>query len=312
MKSHKKQHYVPACYLKGWRDPKSPQNHEPYVWVFDKDGTNPKRRAPSNLFNETDLYTIQKIDGTRDLRIENGLSELEYQFTRIRNSKFNFKRELTGIERVYLCAFVAAAQFRTPSSRDHHTRQWASIADKGDRLLASLKTASPEQIKQYSRVGSSADKTKSMTHEQVKQLASTPLQLMMPGVLKTVTPILIKMNMAVLCTDDPVGFITSDSPCIWFNPESYKLPPIYRAVGLGSKSIEVTMPISPSQCLIFSWGDFKDYINIDSNILLELNNRHIALSSNQFISNSEAINKSWFERRPLPDDAWENKNQDPS
>ncbi|WP_225934728.1 MULTISPECIES: DUF4238 domain-containing protein [unclassified Cupriavidus] len=113
---------MPACYLKAWCDPACPAGHEPYVWIFDKDGSNPRRRAPSNTFTETDLYTIEKADGTRDLRLEQGLSELETHFTRIRNSRFKFRRDLSPEEHVYICVFLAAAQFRTPSSRTPKTR----------------------------------------------------------------------------------------------------------------------------------------------------------------------------------------------
>ncbi|MBO2970436.1 DUF4238 domain-containing protein, partial [Burkholderia pseudomallei] len=54
-KSHKKQHYVPASYLKAWCDPDCPATHEPYVWVFERDGTSRHRRAPHKLFTETDM-----------------------------------------------------------------------------------------------------------------------------------------------------------------------------------------------------------------------------------------------------------------
>jgi hypothetical protein len=123
-KSHKKQHFVPASYLKAWCDLTCPPNQEPYVWIFDKDGNNGRRRAPVNIFTETDLYTIDKADGTRDLRLEKGLGELETRFSRIRTSKLNFYRELTLEEHVSLCAFVAAAQFRTQALRNHHAQQW--------------------------------------------------------------------------------------------------------------------------------------------------------------------------------------------
>jgi len=85
-KTHKGQHFVAESYLKAWCDPDCPSNHEPYVWRFDKDGTNPTKRAPKNLFKETDFYTIEKADGTRDLRLEHGLSELESKFAQIRRN----------------------------------------------------------------------------------------------------------------------------------------------------------------------------------------------------------------------------------
>ena len=64
---YKKQHFVPQCYTKAWHDPAAPAGPKmsPYVWVFDRDGANPKRKAPANLFTENDIYTIKSEDGER-------------------------------------------------------------------------------------------------------------------------------------------------------------------------------------------------------------------------------------------------------
>lgn len=305
-KAYKKQHYVPASYLKKWTDPNCPPHHEPYVWVFDKDGSNPRKRAPSNIFTETDLYTIENTDGTRDLRLENSLSELESRFTRIRTSKFNFKRELSSEEKIYLCAFVAAAQFRTISSRDHHANQWGNVEKRADEMVDSILKATPKQREDAARIGRlSLRSDASLTNEQVKQLSKTPLQIMMPTVLNTVTPILMKMDMAVLCTNDPVGFITSDTPCIWYDPESYKRPPLYRSPGLNSATIEVSMPISPSQCLLFNWQKITGYHAVDSKILNNSNTMHRALCESSLITNTQIKNENWFYDCPMPDDAWD-------
>lgn len=307
-RSNKKQHFVPACYLKAWLDTHCLPNHMPYVWVFDKNGSNPRRKAPSNLFTETDLYTIQKFDGSRDLSIEHGLAELESKFTIIRKSKFNFNRDLTLEQRAYICTFVAAAQFRTTSSRDHHSGQWSNIAARADELKIAMDKATPEQKKAYSRIVTPSSTKGSLTHEQVKQLAKSPIQLMMPPIIGIVTPILMKMHMAILCTDDPVGFITSDNPCVWYDPESYKLPPLYRSPALFSKTIEVTMPISPKQCLLFNWQNLEGYQNIDSNVLDSLNLRHRVFCDNNYIVNVNSKNEAWFDEPPMPEDAWEKVN----
>lgn len=72
--SHKKQHFVPQCYTKAWCDPATvgKPKVDPYVWVFDPDGSNPRRRSPSNLFTETDIYTTRSPDGSRDLCLKHG------------------------------------------------------------------------------------------------------------------------------------------------------------------------------------------------------------------------------------------------
>ena len=116
----------------------------------------------------------------------------------------------------------------------------------------------------------------------------------------------MKMKMSILCTDDQVGFITSDNPCVWYDPESYKLPPFYRSPGLGKKTIEITMPISPKQCSLFSWQDMEGYLKIENEIVDTLNHRHRMLSKTNYIVNTNPItvNEIWFKSPPMPDDTW--------
>ena len=308
-KTHKGQHFVPECYLKEWCDPACPPDYEPYVWLFDRDGSNPRKRAPSNIFKETDMYTIERADGSRDLRLEHGLAGLEGQFAQIRSNKLNMELPMTEEEHAYLALFAAAAQFRTRSSRDHHAGQWQGMLKIADELEDQMQSATTEQKRMAGSVPSSSSRDRSLSHEQVRQLAKSPLQLMMPGILGAVTPVIARMNMLILCTDDPIGFITSDAPVTWYDPQAYKLPPLYRAPALGSPTIEVTMPLSPSQCLVFAWQCPTGYLKAPKIALDDLNRRHRALCGEHYVVRSNTRNDYWFREFDLPNDAWENQNQ---
>ncbi|MEX3896316.1 DUF4238 domain-containing protein [Paraburkholderia sp. BR10954] len=297
---------MPASYMKAWCDPDRPPNHEPFVWVFERDGSSRVRRAPHKLFTETDLYTIEDADGNRDLRIEATLSTIEDRFVRMRNSKFNFRRELTPEEHIYLCMFVAAAQIRTTASRDHHAAQWGHVLKVTDDLAESMARASPEE---QARIAQALEPPSapysSLTHEQVRQLATKPLQHMIGPTLRITVPVLQKMDAAIFCTDDPIGFITSDAPCTWFDPEAYKLPPFYRSPGLGIKTIEVTMPISPQQCLCLNWQGWTGYIDTPMELVDDFNRRHRYHCKEHFVVCRDSQNAYWFQEGTMPDDAWE-------
>lgn len=127
---YKKQHFIPQCYLKAWCDSDTPENYNPYVWLFSKDGETVKNKAPENIFHENNMYTIERADGKRNLVLEHGLNQLETKFTEIRNLKFDCKQPLTDEEHLMICAFTAALQARTKATREHHRRQW-----KGKRSI---------------------------------------------------------------------------------------------------------------------------------------------------------------------------------
>ena len=132
---HKKQHFVLACYLKAWLDPSAPRcsTRTPYLWMFDKDGSSARNEAPEKIFRETDIYTVRMPDGSHNLKLEQKLAELETTFSRIRTSKFNYRRELTGAHWHWVCSFAAFAQNRTVATRDHFFNQFSPVKELFER-----------------------------------------------------------------------------------------------------------------------------------------------------------------------------------
>ncbi|MEP6958436.1 MAG: DUF4238 domain-containing protein [Nitrospirota bacterium] len=141
MAKHKKQHYIPSSYLKAWCDENIPKGHTPYVWVFNADGSYSKKKAPENIFHETDMYTIKREDGSRDLVLERGLSQLEGTFSRIRKRTLAQGRPIDETDRLLLCAFIAAMHSRTPARREHLREQWELPLRIMDQMSEWLRTA---------------------------------------------------------------------------------------------------------------------------------------------------------------------------
>jgi hypothetical protein len=307
-KKHKKQHFVPVCYLKPWCDPAVPKGHEPYVWVFDRDGSNPRRKAPDNIFHETDMYTIEVPGKGRSLVLERGLHELEDRFTRIRNSKINFGRPLDEAEHVLLCAFIAAAQFRTRASREHHRKQWDRPRRMMEEMMERAKTATPEQKKRMTSIApprSAGEPDRSLSYENVKALHENPLQHMMGPMLRALTPMLCKLDILVLETDDKIGFITSDSPCVWHDAEAYKRPPMYQGPALMYESIEISLPLSPRHSVVLNRRGFSGYISATAQMIDEMNRRTRFAADEHFVVRVNQTNLTWFDPGVEPEDSWE-------
>jgi hypothetical protein len=221
MSKHKKQHFVPSCYLRAWVDPSCPGSETPYVWRFNKEGTDPRRKAPENIFHETDMYTIRRGDGERDLTLERGLQQLETKFTHIRTTKLAKHDVLTTEEHFLLCVFIAASRARTRVQREHLREQWREPLEHIDTILEWMNAATPEQKQAAARASfplKSSDRT--MTYDQVRQIVEWPLQTILFPLISAEAPLLTTLDFVVYETDDELGFITSDHPCTWFDPEA--------------------------------------------------------------------------------------------
>jgi hypothetical protein len=299
---NKAQHWVPKSYLSAWTDPQAPTGHTPYVHLFSKDGSTHEKKAPHNIFTETDLYTIRRPDGVRDLRLEQGLSGLEQEFARIRREYLEPRRVVPHIVYVKLIAFLAAMHARTPAMRDHHQEQWQDVLKTMDQLEARMKTATPEQKKRAAFTLSPKGK-KGLSHDDVRKIVANPMQSILGPLISAESNLLIQMMKGfVLTTTSIPGFITSDIPAIWVDPEAYKRPPLYRTPALVYESLEITMPISPRQMLLLGRGaPGITYVDVPDAVVAELNRRTRGHCDNQFVVSRDYVDPYWLHLGTSPD-----------
>ncbi len=311
--SHKKQHWIPQSYLSAWTDPDTPTNQEPYVWMFVKDGSTAKHKAPRNIFWENELYTIHRGDGERDLTLEHGLMGLEDSFAKIRRERLVKRIDPSPEERAYILLFIAAMQVRTVSQRDHMKNQWGEALKMMDSLAEQVSGMTKEEKKKFAAMQpmTSSGSGKSLSHEQVRNLAQKPLQHTMFPMIISQTKIFSQMHMAIIGTTVEPGFITSDSPCVWFDPEAYKRPPFYRAVGLGYETVEITLPVSPKQAILLSWNEkYEGYMELNYEKIIEELNRQTRFQCDEyFVVNKNVKKDIWFDPGVEPEDSWEKMQQ---
>ena len=315
---HKEQHYVAKGYTRAWCDPDKAQHEEPYVWIFDRDGPTTdkpaKRKAPVNIFWEPEMYTITPAaepDG-RDLSLEHALSRLETNFCAVRRDFIEPMRSLGANELGVLLAFLSSSKFRTPGYREHTRSQWEPILEKGRAMENWAKTATPEEKTKFARRGGVRPSGKGMTLDQVQAIVDKPLQTTLMAHTRTTVPLLAKMtHMTIMCTEKTPGFITGDEPTVWFDPEAYKRPPIFQAPALMYKSIEITLPISPTRMMFLGRQNhgWPQYLNLDEfdpddMILDDLNRRTCRFSREKVVVSRNEFRSIWAEDGELPTDAW--------
>ena len=119
---------------------------------------------------------------------------------------------------------------------------------------------------------------------------------MLPSLIRTEMEFLPAMSLTVFCTDDDLGFITSDRPCVWLDPEAFKKPFPFNQPVLASRTIEITLPLSPSHCALLSWFEGEDsYMDVDRQNLDQLNRRTRFSCVEHFIARHNQTNEFWFD-----------------
>ncbi len=276
--------------MEAWCDPDLPPGYAPYLWRFPKDGGNGQRKAPHNIFAETDFYTIHLPDGQRDLSLEHGLGTLEENFCRIRKTRIDSREPLSTEEKAWFCAFIAAMHFRTRAQRNAFRQQWGRVLKMAEDLQQTLDAMTPEQLQQH-RPPTSLGETRgpSLTIDGVKKLADQPIQHMLASIIEEDLPVLARMNLVIFTTEDDIGFVTSDHPGVWFDPRGGRRPPM-----LQSRTIEVSMPVSPNSLALLCWEDFPNYKDMS---LLEVDdaNRLQQIGCDEyFVVRRNATKPAWF------------------
>ena len=252
---HKSQHWIPSSYLQPWCDPDPvPANAEPYVWYFPKTGGKGKRKAPHNLFEDSDFYTIRTDEGQRDLSLENGLAALESRYRPIR-ALIEARKHISTEDKVWLCGFVAAMHWRTRAQRDAFREQWGHLVDIAEDLQQALDRMTPEQRRQHRPIPPlGGTEGPSLTVDDARRIADQPLQHTLLDAVEADLAVLTRMNVAVFTTEVDFGFITSDHPCTYFDPDGGRRPPM-----LQSRTIEVALPVSSRSLVLLSWEGFPPY-----------------------------------------------------
>ena len=298
---HKKQHWIPQSYLKAWADPDAPEAG-PHVWRFSKDGQRSSRKAPRGIFFEDDLYTIRLADGARDLTIEHGLAGLESQFVEIRDNVLAQGTQPDAHQDLLLRAFIAAMQSRTRAHLEHWQGQFRTLLDQMDKMRDAVMSKAPDERDKFIKaLGPTVSSGESHSYEEAEQVAHGPVGPMVVAMVQSQLPALVQMNLAVLTTDDDLGFVTSDEPCVWFDPQAYKRPPMYRAPGLAFPTIEVTLPASPSHLLLLSWHPLTGYRAVPTAVLDDLNRRTRFYCDEYFVCKRNQKRDVWFDPGKPPE-----------
>ena len=286
MVANKNQHVVPVSYLQAWTDPNRPPRHDPFVHIFDKKGNNHKKRAPANILNMPEIYTIF-TDGERDTTIEQHFSRQEKEFARVRRLIEQDGRLDQAQDLAALYAFVAGMLARPPHKIDHFTKQWAAIASMANTIKPN------PNIPPISGLSSPGEPC--LTIDEVQRMADDPMGTWFGGSLNSYIEALTEFfGFEVLVNRSPYPFMTSDNPAVvYFTDDGSSASPNRKLwpKGLGARDCEITMPISPTHALKFTRKPpcVPDWMVLDWEAVFEINFLTITRARQTIISDREDL-----------------------
>jgi hypothetical protein len=282
----KKQHLIPNCYLKPWCDPMTPDGQEPYIWIHPSEGNEPKRKSPRKSFTETDRYTIESSSGGRNLRIEDTLADIETRFVGIREHLENV-HQLSAEDHFVLCAFVAAMVSRTKPAGDHWGKIWSDLRSQASRIAR----AHGAEM--------NAPQLNFTVHDAKAHIVDATIQVL--------TPMLFLLRSGIYYAENRGTFITSDNPCIWYDPDSFRRPPASRSPALCYPNVKILLPLSPNSLLLLGYDQaYAGYFRASEQFIGEVNRLIRFKSHEYYVTRDGRSSNLWFERRDPPPDAWEN------
>lgn len=201
--------------------------------------------------------------------------------------KLEEHQRISPAEHFLLCAFVAAMSSRTKAAGDQMAGVWESVRSQA-RALAQ-------------------DHGSELDSEQLDDAVRNANANLVEATIQVVTPMLFSLHMGVFYAQDRGTFITSDIPCVWYDPDMWKRPPAYRSPALCYPNVKLFLPLSPKSLLMLGHDqNYAGYPRADKRFIDEVN-RYIRFSSHEyFVTKDGHTNPFWFEERGLPADAWEN------
>jgi len=218
MPNNKKHHYVPRFYLKRF----SPDAKSINIWNI----PNNKKVISANLKNQC----YKNYFYGKELKVEEALGNIEGHTAGIfrRIDQHGFPPPQVSGEYLTLVLYVLMQYGRTAYSAD-------ALDEMNDKMIKHLFGPKAEQegidLSKFS-IG-------------IKDAAQYSL-----GITTQFYPLLLDMDCKLLVNETDVEFITSDNPVVLYN-QLFSFRRFGSNTGLASKGLQIIIPISPTQLLLF-------------------------------------------------------------
>lgn len=281
----KRQHTVPRCYLQHFTDSVG------FVWVLDTSNKIYKIK-PENILVESHFYTITLKSGERSFLVEDTLSNIEYEYSNIFETKISKGKQLTDQERAKVAVFIAAMIHRTQPNREGMKGMFIQLKETMEEWKEQAKTYTAEQKRTMSAIPSSGGTSISLKDiDDGLQNFDEEHSMSMLNQLSSTAQIIFDMKWSFMSPDNAQSFVTCDDPVVTLRPESIKKygPNAFGSrPGLAYEDVELTLPLSKKLTLLAGWRlTHNSYLPIPDVMVSGINQRTILNSSHKVIASSK-------------------------
>jgi transposase len=239
---------IPQFYLKEFIEETPPNDHEPYLWVFDFNIGNWRKKAPRNIAYELDIYAFTNNKGIKSFEIEEAFSKLEGEMATVFRNKEKNRQCLSDYERAVVSEFVAVMMTRTIKFKNTINDFVSNIAYK----FLQMYQARPQDF-DYLRDKYKKETGKDFPIINANTLSNIEIQtthdFLLGMMIAPVTEIkkdISIMNWTFLYSHNNL-FITSDCPVVF-----YSSSPLSKFDGASIYNSEIYFPLSKNICMIIS------------------------------------------------------------
>lgn len=287
MPNPKRQHYLPAFYLKGF-------TRDGLLWLYDRQKDEYRRQPPHNTAVIGHYYTTSTDSGERDYSVENHLATVEAEAKPV-IAKLEAGEDITVEERVEFAYFLALLLSRTPK----HERELEEIGDAMHKLLAKEMIPSVEAAAAVlKQCGGCSETTPEsffrFVHEErfhMKASRDFSIEVMLDHALKF-SKSLALMDWLIVHADGHASFITSDSPLGYIvgEKERRSREPV---LGLASEKVTKLIPLTCQTAMVIGgFGARFGHFSVDRNQVREIN-EIVSIECERFvIGRDEALLRS--------------------
>lgn len=275
-------HFIPQFYLRYF----SPDNAHGKIWYYSKNLDEPKLVPIKSVAFIKHFYSLEISEGEQWTGYEERFSQIETLIAPLINSVLMNESLPTGDELEVLIRFLLLLSTRTPDFRKNQLEPtWDEMRFRTEQILTS-DHITPDDINYIQTLTIDSQLMNNDPIDQIQKInemtnQSIPKRSLIDSIFKSANSIydLIKdLHWSILGARDSYKFVTSDSPLtLWGIPRKEE-----NKIGFKNDVIQVSIPLSPTICLLGTHETEPDKIIVPRQMVDEINQRTIN-SSDEFV-----------------------------